>query len=669
MSGNFMLNNVTLLNCVDTNFSIQAQTAKLSYIAIDYNDVSQTIFSIQAEQINLDYFNITNSKPFSKAAGSKLIDIKSFTNSYINNIYSLDNEISMININQQNKGGYANISQSQFINFTISNNNPLIFLNGLFNIVLDNVTIKNVVNIQNQYTSIFVIQNCDTVTITDSQFRNNTNSNGPGGIIYAAENKVINILNSIFYLNQCLALNGGAIFVQNTIQTGILKLNQIQLISNKAIYSSGGAIYLQNSNLIMQNSVVSSNLAQIGGGIYYTQIVPQFIIDLQSSINNNNTFKDNVGRIFGQNFGSTLRKVYIDLDNIEASIKILKTIQDDSILIKQFKSGNQISFKKVQLLDEEENPLKLLDFNSTEFSQLSNDVQSLIQQISVSVTWEQENQQIQCVGQLQTKSFTDGGFSLDVQIFYKPISNMTLNIVSNVFPQIKDSNGHIIVIGGQAELKAKVFMEQCSVGEILVKYGNSIACESCPDGKYSLNQNDNQCKLCPDSALRCIGSNIYLQNGYWRENDETDNIQYCSYNPLSCKPELSTSKFNCDVGYKGPLCESCDTYGEIWESNYSEILTPGHCYQCQENLVQIIIYNLITFFIIFCYILTILRRIINQLEVKLTGYFLNKLNIIYLGSTCNNFFFFYFYHIFSFFLFQKKSKLARQIINFIQVIN
>ncbi|EWS76277.1 transmembrane protein, putative (macronuclear) [Tetrahymena thermophila SB210] len=569
-----MLNNVTLLNCVDTNFSIQALEVKLSYIALDYIDVSQTIFSIQAEQINLDYFNITNTKPFSKSVDN--------------------NEISMININQQNKGGYAHISQSKFINFTISNNNPLISLNGLFNIVLDNVIIKNVVNTQNQYTSIFVIQSCDTVTIIDSQFRNNTNSNGPGGVIYAAENK---------------------------------------LISNKAIYSSGGAIYLQNNNLIMQNSVVSSNLAQIGGGIYYTQIVPQLIIDLQNSNQNNNTFKDNVGRIFGQNFGSTLRKVYIDLDYIEALNKILKSIQDGNILIKQFKSGNQINLKKIQLLDEEENPLKLLDFNSSEFSQLSNDVQTLLQQISVSVTWEQENQQIQCVGQLQTKSFTNGGFRLDVQIFYKPMSNMTLKIVSNVFPQIKDSNGNIIVIGGQAELNVQVFMEQCSVGEILMQYGNSIACESCPDGKYSLSQNDNQCKVCPDSALRCIGSNIYLQNGYWRENEDTDNILQCSFNPLSCKPELSTSKFNCDVGYKGPLCQSCDTYGEIWEASYSEILNPGHCYKCQENLVQIIIINLTIFFLIFCYILTILRRIINQLEIKLTGYFLNKLNFIYLGST------------------------------------
>ncbi|EAR88734.2 transmembrane protein (macronuclear) [Tetrahymena thermophila SB210] len=474
LSGNFILNNVTLLNCVDTNFSIQVQTVKLSNIALDYIEVSQTIFSIQAEQISLEYFNITNTKPFSKAA---------------ENI-----EISMININQQNRGGYAHISQSKFINITISNNNPLIFLNGIFNIILDNFIIKNVVNTQNQYTSIFVIQDCETVTITDSQFTKNVNSNGPGGVIYAAENK------------------------------------------------------------------------------------------------NNNTFKDNVGRIFGQNFGSTLRKVYIDLDNIEASNQILKSIQDENILIKLFKSGNQINLKKIQLLDEEKNPLKLPDFNSAEFSQLSNDVQLLLEQISVSVTWEQENQQIQCVGQLQTKQFTNGGFSLDVQIFYKPMSNMTLKIVSNMFPQIKDSNGNIIVIGGQAELNVQVFMEQCSVGEILIQYGNSIACESCPDGKYSLSQNDTQCKLCPDSAIRCIGSNIYLQNGYWRENDKTDNILYCSFNPLSCKPQISTSKFNCDVGYKGPLCQSCDTYGDIWEAKYSEILNPGHCYKfifqlCQEELL------------------------------------------------------------------------------------
>ncbi|KAL4490169.1 hypothetical protein ABPG73_021213, partial [Tetrahymena malaccensis] len=633
LSDNFMLNNVTLLNCVDTLFSFNTQTVQLSNIALDFVEVSQIIFSIQANQIGLENLNITNTKPFFSGVGSKLINIISFTNCFIKNINSFNNEISIISINQQKVEGYALISQSKFINFTILNNNPLIFLNLLQKIELENVLIKNVINTQNLYTSLFVIQNCDTVTISDSQFINNTNSNGPGGVIYATENRMIRILNTKFHLNQCITLNGGAIYMLNLIQLGILQLDQIQLIGNKALFSSGGAIYLQNNNLIMTNSVVSSNLAQIGGGIYYTQIVPDFIIDLQNGNKNNNTFKDNLGQIYGQNYGSTLRKLSIDLDNIEASNTILKSNQYQNILIKQFKSGDQIHFKKIQLLDEEENPMRQIDYNSTKFNQMSNDVQAFLEKISVQINWDQENQQIQCIGQLQTKSFMNGGFNLNVQIFYKPISNMILKIVSNIFPQINDSSGNAVVIGGQIELNIQLFLDQCSVGEIAKYYGNSIACESCPDGKYSLNQNDDDCKQCPDSAIRCIGSNIYLKNGYWRKNEYTDNIFYCSLNPLSCKPQYPTSKFNCDIGYKGPLCQSCDTYGEIWETSYSEILNLGTCYKCQESKHLIIVYNLSIIFFIFCYILTILKRIITQLEAKLAGYFLNKLEIIYLGST------------------------------------
>ncbi|EWS75531.1 transmembrane protein, putative (macronuclear) [Tetrahymena thermophila SB210] len=539
-------------------------------------------------------------------------------------------------MNQQNSEGYALISKAKFMNSSIFNSNPLILLNQLSNIDLMNVLIKDVVYINSQHTSIFMIQDCKLVTISESHFINNINSNGPGGVIYALNNKKIIIQNSIFWLNICKLQSGGAIYMINTIIQGVLKINQTQLIENKSGYSSGGSIYLENNNMIMQNSVIASNQAQIGGGIYYTQVMPDFLTDLQQGNKNNNTFKDNLGYIYGQNFGSTLRKVFINLENIKIPKYSLKLYEDKDIFIKKLKSGDQINLEQIQLLDEENNPIRFIDVNSTDFSLLSSDVQSLVQQISVSVQWNQENKEIQCVGQLQTKQFTNGGFNLDVQIFYKPISELVLKIQSNSFPSLIDSNGKIVVNYGQIELILNIELEQCSIGQIFKQYGSSIACETCPDGKYSLSLNDQECKICPESAVRCIGSNIQLKSGYWREDENTDNIIYCSMNPQSCQPQLSSSKFYCIEGHKGPLCYQCDTYGDIWGSRYSEIYNHGgECYKCEQNIDKIVLYNLLAYLMISLYIIIILRRIIMQLEVKVKGYYLNKLEIIYLGSTLN----------------------------------
>ncbi|EAR88661.2 transmembrane protein, putative (macronuclear) [Tetrahymena thermophila SB210] len=443
------------------------------------------------------------------------------------------------------------------------------------------------------------------------------------------------IQNSKFYLNTCKQQNGGAIYIQNKILMGILHIDSSQFIDNKAFLSSGGAIYLQNNNLIIQNSEILSNIAQIGGGIYYTQILPDFLIDLQNGNSNNNTFMHNIGHIYGQNFGSTLRKVYIDLENIELPSGSQKSQQNGDIQIHKFKSGDQINFKKIQLIDEEDNPIKFDNINSANFNLLSLDVQALLQQISISIAWDQENEQIQCIGQLQTKQYQNGGYSLDVQVFYKPLANIILKIESNILPQIKDSQGNIAVNSGQIELNIKIELDQCSIGEIFVQYGNSIACQQCPEGKYSLSLNDKECKECPDSAASCKGSNIQLKRGYWRENENTDNILYCSLNPLPCQPQLSTSKFNCDEGYKGPLCQSCDTYGKIWGESYAQMFNPNFCYKCSQNKIKIITFNLLIFILISSYVLFILKRIILQLEIKIVGYYLNKLDMIYLGSTLN----------------------------------
>ncbi|KAL4490173.1 hypothetical protein ABPG73_021217 [Tetrahymena malaccensis] len=550
-----ILKDLEISNCVDMIFYFKTNTFEFFDVSIDLVKASQTTFNIQANQINITHLNITNTEYLFSRLDVYLINIIGFTNFNIENIISNNNQISLFSINQQNNLGYGLISRAKFMNFSIFNQNPLILLNQLSNVELKNILIKEVINTKSSHISIVFIQNCDLVTITESQFINNTNVYGPGGVIYAIENKQIKMQNSQFYLNKCKLQNGGAIFMINSIQQGVLQVNQTEFIENKSEYSSGGAIYLQNNNLIMQNSVIISNQAQIGGGLYYISIIPDILVDFQQGNKNNNTLKDNLARIYGQNIGSTLRKISINLENIKIPKTSFKSQQNSTIHIQQFKSGDQINFQQIQLLDEEDNPIKFMDVNSTNFYLLSSDVQSIIQQISVSLSWNQENKEIQCIGQLQTKQFINGGFDLDVQVFYKPISNMVLKID-----------------------KQNQFQIQIQNNVLLVKY------------------------LRPMVIQQYV--NLVL-------------IFYCS------------------EGYKGPLCYQCDTYGDIWGNRYSEILSPGSCHKCETNIAKIIIYNLLLYLVISLYIFIILKRIIVQLEVKVKGYYLNRLGIIYLGSTLN----------------------------------
>ncbi|EAR80994.2 hypothetical protein TTHERM_02214810, partial (macronuclear) [Tetrahymena thermophila SB210] len=86
-----------------------------------------------------------------------------------------------------------------------------------------------------------------------------------------------------------------------------LTIKKSAFIDNQALLSTGGAINLVNSNLMMENSVVSSNQALIGGGIYYQQIIPDFVLDLTNKIINNNIISQNFAKLYGNNLGSTLR--------------------------------------------------------------------------------------------------------------------------------------------------------------------------------------------------------------------------------------------------------------------------------------------------------------------------------------------------------------------------
>ena len=63
--------------------------------------------------------------------------------------------------------------------------------------------------------------------------------------------------------------------------------------------------------------------------------------------------------------------------------------------------------------------------------------------------------------------------------------------------------------------------------------------------------------------LDCPGGNVInLNKGYWRLDNKTDDIYYCSNLDENCLG--GTDDFTCIEGNIGPLCEACDLYNEMY---------------------------------------------------------------------------------------------------------
>ncbi|EAR87219.2 transmembrane protein, putative (macronuclear) [Tetrahymena thermophila SB210] len=633
LSNELYLKNIKISQSNDIQSYLQVRFSFIENLQIGNILVKNSLFSITASIVSIKKLNLENIQVEIDDEDLTLFLVNDFMDIIVNQIYSFNNEVSILTISQQQDQGLAKMYSCKFLNSNIKKSISLIQFIDLGNLDIKDIEVENIEVKSNQYSSIIILKQCNLTSISNSTFKNNINQNGIGGSIYAIDNSNIQINSCIFIQNQCLKQNGGALFISNKLNICQLTITSSKFISNYAVFSTGGAINLINSNLIMKETLIQQNEAAIGGGIYYEQIIPDIIFDFQNKNENNNQINKNYAKFYGKNIGSTLRKILLDQKYITISNHSSMYFDKQQLFIKQFKSGNYIQFNKIQLHDEEDNPLTNAYVSQEQFINYSSNVQTIIQQTSIQIQCNQSIKQIQCNGELSSKQFVNGGFKLNIQVMQEPLAKMVMQLQSNVFPQLLDSKGKIYLSQQALQININIDFDTCSVGEIQKQQGDSIICEQCPEGKYSLNLQDQSCQQCPESAIQCQNSIIKLKNGYWRLNDLSDEIIYCSFNPDSCQPESQLSKFNCVQGNIGPLCQSCDSYGEVWGNKYSQVLSPGKCYKCDENFQMIIIYNLLIFLFVASYVFTILKKVLVKLQVKLSAFFLNKADILFLGST------------------------------------
>lgn len=110
-----------------------------------------------------------------------------------------------------------------------------------------------------------------------------------------------------------------------------------------------------------------------------------------------------------------------------------------------------------------------------------------------------------------------------------------------------------------------ILLRACDVGEMV----NNGSCIVCPTGTYGKTQGISQCLFCPSHAECYGGSSISVNDGYWKLNQQSDEIYECMIDTACIGGETVT----CDSGYSGRLCSEC-------EANYERFGS----YNCQECL-------------------------------------------------------------------------------------
>ncbi|EAS03202.2 transmembrane protein, putative (macronuclear) [Tetrahymena thermophila SB210] len=416
---------------------------------------------------------------------------------------------------------------------------------------------------------------------------------GGGIMIQDIQNALVS--NSKINYNQGSEQGGGI----QMIKCSKVILQDVEIIGNKA-YLYGGGIYLKDTNLQLISCKVQFNSAIVGGGIRYLNS----IIDDKVNQNDQSQVINNTAMVYGNNQCSLPKEMKIKYEQNGI----------DKIIIATSSSNQQLTKINFQLIDEEEEVVKLPnrlntqleDFNSLEISNYFNRFQlsqekkkNLIQILQQDFDeFYQFNlfSDSDVLGQVQIQqknSFSQYNYTdkythqLSKYILQSGYSNLLSNNSQNQIYQFQiQSQGNLFNI--QVNLKFR----KCIQGEIINKIGQDFyECYLCSNNTYSLadpysNQLQNSCKECPYGAQSCYGSQIIPQQGYWIQ-ENYPNIYYCLNTYDSCIYNTSTNT-SCSEGYTGPLCESCRYHknNSIGEIQYFSKKGKYKCAVCSNKISQ-----------------------------------------------------------------------------------
>ncbi|EAR97980.2 transmembrane protein, putative (macronuclear) [Tetrahymena thermophila SB210] len=619
----------------------------LSNLIIQNAEITHLFEFIQVQNLTINNLQINNCFYSQTNVDKHIINIVGVVNSMLSDILMSYN-VNLLFIKT------SNIYEDKGINYSLST---------------DTLNITNLKLQQNNITdsdsqSLVNIQ-CSFCYLENITFSKNQ------GNLKILQSQYLNISNSLFEYNQCL--NGGALAIISSINQ--VKIYKSQFIHNLA-FASGGAIYLENTNASIHMDaqvVITQNKALIGGGIrlYNNQLnYPQ---EIQK--NYKNFIFGNEADLYGNNFATFLQKAIIgvfqeelnkqngDSENIiEYKITAFEDMnladqkQYQQILeIFNFQSGGLINLF-IKLIDSEGTYLNF-SFDSFYYQKYPQSIINELQFYQFKLQSQTLNQQVLINGPNVVTSFDyndENKQFIFQQIQITSIPNQTTYLI--IQPNYTSTDINVLPI------QIKFNMRLCQIGEVIKQIeANIFSCYSCPLGSYSLidtaqdlilinqilNQQGNtkesqnkqialhDCQKCPQQALSCQNSTIFLKSGYWRINNTSTEIVECTLPFNACDQQDQTSRNGCIRGYKGPICRVCDLTGEVWDGKrYIEQFSNEQiCVEC-GNVNSQIVFLFFTYLFLMIYIIINVLLIFNSLIYFSTCYYIRKMGILPISRNC-----------------------------------
>ncbi|KAL4483959.1 hypothetical protein ABPG72_013965 [Tetrahymena utriculariae] len=617
------------------DYQVNNSTLNLTNIQIYNNNITNNLMTIESSSISFSQITIRNIQKMLQWQQSRLIQQNYYSkisedssNKYpflfddIQNVtlhfeYKPNlNTFLLSNFNQsQNSMSIPNILieyDSQVREYLLSqpdNISSLIILQQQSKLLVSKSFFENI----NNFDHVIYGQNIHA-NIDQSVYRNIISANLKG-IIFLS-NSQLQITGSLFRDNQGYFCTG--IYVQNSFfSSESMKVYQSTFHNNTAKLL-GGAVCGINIAFDFQKNIFNQNNGLVGGSIYYYYFeVNKFVkLNLAEKIIQENQFLQNQCKIFGQNIGSRPLK-------IQALQKQIQKNKESQFYKSDARSGQyaDISFT---LLDDENKKINIQDIPSAVF------VLSLQNFQNVRLN------DYSAIQLIHNQTLNESVFKFTNQIIGIPSKYSSLELHSASIPPPFNQSNESETSTLNNKLKLNISFRDCKQGEVYNQdtFKEYFTCRQCSDGLYSLinpqsrEKNNQKCMLCPPQANYCSYNQIYLNPGFWRLNNETDQILECVNNPGNC-----AGNDTCKEGHTGPLCEDCDIEGKIFNQKYSKLnMYSFDCIPCKNELKQLILIASIILFMSF-YLLWSVKQTIDRAKATIQVEVMRRIKMISLGRS------------------------------------
>ncbi|KAL4512014.1 hypothetical protein ABPG72_005016 [Tetrahymena utriculariae] len=474
---------------------------------------SQAMILIQQSTLNIAFTNVTSSQSYVPQTTRMLAtDIMT----------DIQSQYSAIMIQQSSTINLSNVLLQKLIcNNSLCSGGALAIFNSQGNIIN---TVFDSNQAQNNGGSLSIINLSNNITIKNSNFTNSQTTQGFGGGLSFITNQVLLsiVIDTCFFNKNSAYQGGGAYFeIQSAkeVNNQIASILNTQIQGNTAQILGGGIFYQGRSPYIDQKTVISNNAANSTYGqnsfSYPKKMILNYTLSQQYSTFNYNSYIDSDG--------NQVYQIQDQISGVSLPNLVFQLLDENNMIIDS--SFNQINSKVELDLSKQSNNFLISSsettFNFQGYFNVSNLLLTGIPGTSVYLI-------------LTSNSISSGNTS-----DYKVILEVLL----------RDC------------IRGEIFTEvtQISTSQTQIFY----KCVKCQTGTYSLVYPDlskpvTECSKCSQYAQCPGGDQININEGYWRINDQSDQIIQCINSPSNCLGGLTNS--TCSQGHTGPLCETCNIY-------------------------------------------------------------------------------------------------------------